>query len=231
MEPTDPKYLVISSRGAQFFRITVPGLEAPIEQTMTTVNVIEKAFVLFKAVQDYAAYRVSQAKHALYEWDPTKIPVAVCKIQSGSWPSTFGAQCIMEGSLECLPGEDIAEIRQGFYDYILEVAKLDSWLKEHPPVIEWFGLWFESAETPQDSPMLHQFVASYQSVLGKSPAILGGGGSDLRLPILYANSHSAHFGPTGASIHSTDEYVEIDSVMQVAQVIGRFILDWCGVAE
>lgn len=231
MEPTHPDYLVISSRGAQFFRITVPGLEAPIEHTMTTVNAIEKAFFIFKAVQDYACYRVSQAHHPLYDWDPTKIPVAVCKIQSGTWPSTFGANCIMEGSLECLPGEDIVQVRQGFYDYILQVSTQDGWLKAHPPAIEWFGLWFESGETPQDSPMIQQFVESYRAVLGKAPTIQGGGGSDLRLPILYANSPSAHFGPTGAAIHSTDEYVEIDSVMQVAQVIGRYIVDWCGVAE
>jgi acetylornithine deacetylase/succinyl-diaminopimelate desuccinylase-like protein len=44
-------------------------------------------------------------------------------------------------------------------------------------------------------------------------------------------SHTAHFGPSGASIHSTDEYVEIASVMLVAQVLGRSALDWCEPAE
>lgn len=230
LEPTSPSYVVISSRGAQFFRITVPGLEAPIEHTMTTVNVIEKAYLLFRAVQDYAAWRVSGADHPLYEWDPTKIPVAVCKIQAGSWPSTFASQCVMEGSLECLPGEDIRQVREAFRAYLLEVAGQDPWLKEHPPQIEWFGLWFESAQTPLDSHMISQFTQSYRAVTGKEPVVLGGGGSDLRLPILYADSPSAHFGPTGGAIHSTDEYVEIDSVIQVAQIVGRFILDWCDVA-
>lgn len=231
LEPTSPDILVISSRGAQFFRIVVPGLEAPIEHTMTTVNVIEKAYVLFKAVQDYACWRVSTAEHPLYSWDPTKIPVAVCKIQAGSWPSTFASQCVMEGSLECLPGEDILQVREKFRAYLLQVAGQDEWLKEHPPQVEWFGLWFESAETPRDSPLISQFVASYNTVVGKDPMVVGGGGSDLRLPILYAHSPSAHFGPSGGAIHSTDEYVDIDSVMQVAQVIGRFILEWCRVLE
>jgi acetylornithine deacetylase len=231
LEPTSPNFLVISSRGAQFFRIIVPGKEAPIEHTMTTVNVIEKAFVLFKAVQDYACWRAAQADHPLYDWDPTKIPVAVCKIQAGNWPSTFPAQCIMEGSLECLPGEDINQVKERFRAYLLQVAGQDAWLKEHPPIIEWFGLWFEAGETPIDSPFVKQFVSSYQQVTGNKPAILGGGGSDLRIPILYADSPSAHFGPHGGAIHSTDEYVEVDSVMEVAQVLGRFILDWCEIAE
>jgi acetylornithine deacetylase len=122
-------------------------------------------------------------------------------------------------------------VRESFRAYLLQVAGQDAWLKEHPPQVKWFGLWFESAETPLDSPLVSQFAASYKTVVGKEPVVLGGGGSDLRLPILYANSPSAHFGPSGGAIHSTDEYVEIDSVMQVAQVIGRFILDWCKVSE
>jgi acetylornithine deacetylase len=231
LEPTSPNFLVISSRGAQFFRINVPGKEAPIEHARTTVNVIEKAYVLFNAVQSYASWRASVADHPLYEWDPTKIPVAVCKIQAGSWPSTFPSQCIMEGSLECLPGEDIEKTKEQFKAYISEAATQDEWLKDNPPTIEWFGLRFESAETAIESPLVDQFSTSYEQVTGNKPAILGGGGSDLRLPILYADSPSAHFGPTGGAIHSTDEYVEIDSVMEVSRILGRFILDWCGVVD
>jgi acetylornithine deacetylase len=231
LEPTSPNFLVISSRGAQFFRITVPGKEAPIEHTRTTVNVIEKAFIMFDAVQSYASWRASEADHPLYERDPTKIPVAVCKIQAGSWPSTFASQCIMEGSLECLPGEDIEQTKAQFKDYLHECAQQDPWLKENLPIIEWFGLRFESAETELDSALVTEFSNSYEKVTGNKPAILGGGGSDLRLLILYANSPSAHFGPSGGAIHSTDEFVDIDSVIKVARVLGRFILDWCEIAD
>jgi acetylornithine deacetylase len=231
LEPTSPNFLVVSSRGAQFFRITVPGIEAPIEHTRTTVNVIEKAYVIFQAVQSYASWRAAEADHPLYDWDPTKIPVAVCKIQAGSWPSTFPSFCTMEGSLECLPGEDIEITKEQFKAYLLAAATQDEWLKEHPPEIDWFGLRFESAETTVDCEFITEFTKSYEQLTGNKPAILGGGGSDLRLPILYANSPSILFGPTGGAIHSTDEYVEIDSVMEVARILGRFILDWCGVAD
>jgi acetylornithine deacetylase len=231
LEPTSPNFLVVSSRGAQFFRITVPGKEAPIEHTRTTVNVIEKAFIMFNAVQSYASWRASQADHPLYDWDPTKIPVAVCKIQAGSWPSTFPSLCIMEGSLECLPGEDIEDTKEEFKAYLLEAASQDEWLKENPPQVEYFGLRFESAETASDSALISEFSKSYERLTANQPAVLGGGGSDLRLPILHADSPSALFGPTGGAIHSTDEYVDIDSVIEVARILGRFILDWCEVAE
>jgi acetylornithine deacetylase len=137
----------------------------------------------------------------------------------------------MEGSLECHPGEDIEAAKDQFKAYLLEAASQDDWLKDNPPQVEWFGLRFESAETASDSALIQEFSQSYEHVTGNQPAILGGGGSDLRLPILYADSPSVLFGPSGGAIHSTDEYVEIDSVIEVARILGRFILDWCGVAD
>jgi acetylornithine deacetylase len=73
-------------------------------------------------------------------------------------------------------------------------------------------------------------AAVAEAVRGVRPQVVGGGGSDLRIPLLYAGSPSVLFGPAGGSIHSTDEYVEIDSLMEVAQILGKFILDWCEVA-
>lgn len=227
LEPIMPHTTFVSSRGAQFFRIIIPGIEAGIEFQFTTPNAIQKAYLLFDAVQAYAYWRASQADHPLYAWDATKIPVTICKIQAGSWPSTLPAQCIMEGSVECLPGEDIDQVKEEFRAYLLESARQDPWLKDNPPTIEWFGLRYESGETPLDNPFIIQLTKTYQEITGHILEKLGGGGTDLRLSLLYANSPSVILGPTGGDFHATDEYVDIDSVLQVAQVIGKFILDWC----
>ncbi|MEJ2708125.1 MAG: ArgE/DapE family deacylase [Anaerolineales bacterium] len=231
LEGTSPNFVVVSSRGAQFFRIIVPGIEGGIEYQFTQPNAIEKGLKLFEAVQSYALWRAAQADHPLYDYDPTKIPSAICKIQAGNWPSTLPAQCVMEGSIECLPGEDIELTKKQFRAYLLEAAKQDEWLRDNPPTIEWFGLRFEAGETATDDPLVSGLSAAAQAITGNKPAILGGGGSDLRLPVLYANSPSVLFGPAGGSIHSTDEYVEVDSVMQTAQIIAKFILDWCEPAQ
>ena len=231
LESTSPHYLVVSSRGAHFFRITVEGVEGGIEYQFTQPNAIEKALRMFDAVQSYALWRAAQADHPLYAHDPTKIPSAICKIQAGNWPSTFPAQCVMEGSLECLPGEDIVVVEERFRKYLLEAARQDEWMRAHPPRIEFFGLRFESGATEVDDPLVTCLSQAAEEVTGARPAVVGGGGSDLRIPLLYADSPSVLFGPQGGSIHSTDEYVEVDSVMDVAQIIGKFILDWCEVYE
>jgi len=229
LEASSPQAIVVSGRGAQFFRITVPGVEGGIELKFSIPNAIEKAMKLFQAVDAYALWRAAQAKNPLYDWDPTKIPVAVCSIRAGNWPSTLASKCIMEGSLECLPGEDIEQIKEQFRAYLLETARQDPWLRDNPPAVEWFGLRLESAATPVDHPLVTSMVRCCEQVLGCTPCVVGGGGSDLRLPVLYADSPSIIFGPSGGALHGTDEYVDVESVMQTAQVLGRFILDWCGV--
>lgn len=231
LDAGNPLAIVVSSRGAHFFRITVPGVEGGIEYQFTQPNAIEKAFKLFSAVQSYALWRASGADDPLYAHDPTKIPAAVCKIHAGNWPSTLPARCVMEGSIECLPGEDIDQVMRQFEAYLLETARQDEWLRDHPPVIEWFGLRYEAGATALDDPLVTGLATVAEDILGRKPAIVGGGGSDLRLPLLHAGSASVLFGPAGGAIHSTDEYVEIASMMQVAQIVGKFILDWCGVAE
>lgn len=227
LEPTSPSYLVVSSRGAHFFRIIVAGVEGGIEYQYSIPNAIDKAMILFQAVKSYALWRASQADSPLYAYDPTKIPAAICKIHAGNWPSTLPAQCVMEGSIECLPGEDIDQVCQQFSSYIHEVAHQDEWMRDHPPTVEWFGLRYEAGLTDPNHELVQLLTKVTRKTLGITPQVVGGGGSDLRLPVLYAQSPSVLFGPAGGAIHSTDEYVEIDSVMDILRVLGHFILEWC----
>jgi acetylornithine deacetylase len=231
LEPSEEDYMGISGRGAQFFRITIPGQSGGIEYQYSTPNAISKAMIMFQAVERYADFLNSKANHPLYQYTETKVPCAVCTIKAGNWPSTTPANCVMEGSLECLPGEDIDEAKESFKKYLLLSAKPDPWLKEHPPEIEWFGLRLESAEIPVDSPIVECVRNASKFVLNKDVLPLGGGGSDLRLPILYANSPCINYGPKGGAIHSTNEYVDLNSVLNVTKVVGKVILDWCEVAD
>ena len=228
LEPSGGDYMGISGRGAQFFRITVPGVSGGIEYQFENPNAIGKAMLIYQAVEVFAQQINDAAKHPLYADMPTKVPCAICKIQAGNWASTTPAACVMEGSLECLPGEDIEDRKQQFKDHLLKTAAQDKWLKEHPPLVEWFGLRFESAEIPVDSPIITCVRAASRNVLGKDVLPVGAGGSDLRLPVLYADSPCILYGPKGGAIHSTNEYVEVDSVLEIAKVIGKVILDWCG---
>ena len=159
------------------------------------------------------------------------MPTGICKIVAGEWPSTIASQAILEGSIECLPGEDIHRIKADFKRYIQEWSAKDPWFSRHPLEIEWFGLWFDSAQIDPQHPMVGALSRAAKSVTGREVNVAGAGGNDLRLPVLYGDTPSVLFGPSGAMIHSTDEYIEFEQVIDCARVLARMAVDWCGVAS
>jgi acetylornithine deacetylase len=99
-------------------------------------------------------------------------------------------------------------------------------MKDHIPVFERFGLAFEAAEIPADHPLVSTIGEASTSVLGYAPEIVGGGGSDLRLPVLYADCPTVLYGPGGGMIHSVDEFVLTDQLLDCLKVVLVTILRW-----
>lgn len=248
-EPSGLSTIQISNRGAQYFRITVPGKAGFLETKWGTPNAIEKAILIYDAVDKFSLMRQKEVTHLpscrFYEIDPEKIadpalaamarilvenivPLGICKIKAGVWPSSLPSVCVMEGSIECLPGENIKEVRQRFKEYIERVAKTDPWLREHPPTVEWFGLWFESCMTDPNHPIVGLIQRNCKEMVNVVPFPMGGGGSDLRCLVKYANTPSVVFGGgTGDGAHGVDEYLDIDSLINSTKVLALTIFDWC----
>ena len=89
----------------------------------------------------------------------------------------------------------------------------------------------DAAEIDPNHAMVEALKAAAKSVTGRDAQVDGAGGCDLRLPVLYGNTPSVLFGPSGAMIHSTDEYIEFEQVIDCARVLARMAVDWCGVAD
>jgi acetylornithine deacetylase len=237
LEPTGSGALVAASRGAQYFRITVPGYEIATEYQATFPNAITEAARLVLAIDDFRATRELTARHPLYGkeyqrvYAETRVPHAVCRVSAGAWPSTLPASCILEGTIECLPGEDIDEIFGVFREYVLDVSSRSPWLKEHPPTVEPFGLRYEAGATDADDPFVELVAGVATDVTGARPPVVGGAGNDLRHAVLYGQSPSVVFGPTGSSFHAVDEWVSIDELVTFLEISLRVAVAWCGEAS
>ncbi|MDI9639518.1 ArgE/DapE family deacylase [Geitlerinema splendidum] len=176
-EPTGLTRLAISNRGAQFFRIVVPGQEGGIEYKHQLVNPITKAIEVYNAIEAYSIMRESVVRHPLYETNfNTKVPTGICRFHAGEWPSTIPSQAILEGSIECLPNESIHEVKAAFSRYLQEWSAKDVWFKDHPLHLEWFGLWFDAAEIAPDHPMVVMLAETAEDVTGQPVRITGAGG-------------------------------------------------------
>lgn len=122
----------------------------------------------------------------------------------------------------------IAEIRAG----ISSIANADSWLKEHPPVVE--------APVIQDWPGFsvdpeHPGVTA----LRESAALASGGNSVVSAfkavcDAYYLNKYgipSVVLGPGSIfnSVHGDNEFIFIDDLIRSAKIYAAFAMKWCGV--
>ena len=232
LEPTGTHQVMVSNRGAQYFRITVPGTEGGTEYHREIDSAIDNAYIVIQSIKKFSDYRESYVDHPLYKHErSTKVPTAVGRIMSGAWPSTIPGEAILEGTIECLPGEDIDKIVDEFEKFIINDISQFKWFKKNKIKFEKFGLFFESGITDPDHEFIKILSNSAQGANLNKPNIIGGGGSDLRLPVNINNCPTVLFGPGGGPIHSVDEWVSIDQLLKMLKICLLTAIEWCELDE
>jgi len=123
------------------------------------------------------------------------------------------------------------------------VAQRSPWLRDHPPRIEYFGWHSEPWLQDEQHPFVQSFVQCLADLRRAQGAHVPSAYADEALPVLagstagldtrLAGAHGVPalaWGPQGSGLHSADEYVELDSVIEVARTLAVFAARWCGVA-
>jgi acetylornithine deacetylase/succinyl-diaminopimelate desuccinylase family protein len=144
-------------------------------------------------------------------------------------PAIVPDTCAIDFDLKFLPHESSAEIRREFEACIARFAQSDSWLREHPPQVIWdlYGLHFPPVNTPTDHPLSRALKESREAA--GLPVLFEGA-----LGVTDAAHYAARgikgivYGPLSANAHGPDEYVDLASVHEAAQVIATSIVRFCG---
>jgi len=224
--------LTISHVGVNLFRVKVEGKTSHAGLAHLGVNAIGKMVPLYQALIDLDEKRGREIHFPLYEKGSGRsCHLSIGTMKAGDWPSTVAGSAEIEGRVGFIPGEKMADVKRLVEKTVQETAQKDPWLKDHPPRVEWFGWQTEPWYQNPDHPFVQTFKGSLESALGREVEIIGrAGGLDSRFAPHF-NMAAACTGPRAGGIHGIDEYVEIPSVVQVAQGIAVTILRWCGAEE
>jgi acetylornithine deacetylase len=228
-EPTRLHLCPVQS-GALSFRVKVSGRAIHACMKPHGVSAIEKFYLVLQSVQELERRRHVEYKNALYE-DPNNIaPVNFGTLHAGDWPSTVPDELIAEGRFGVLPGENTDTARTAMATAISKAAASDSWLKDHPPQLEWFEGQFESGQTPLDSAIVKTVTECHAMTFGKKPVVRGVTyGSDLRLFTNHGSVPAVLYGPGDImKAHTVNEFVELEEVFAAARVLAWLITQWCG---
>jgi acetylornithine deacetylase len=128
-----------------------------------------------------------------------------------------------------LPHEDIAKITQQIRLSLKKFSATDPFFRLHP--IQWRSL-IDPPLLGHELPIEHAWsqcmIASASAALGKAPMVTAASyPCDAFLIHREFGIPTLLFGPRGGGAHNPNEYVEVESVIQTAEVLLTAALQWC----
>ena len=115
---------------------------------------------------------------------------------------------------------------------IAAVADEDEWLREHPPVLEFFSGQFVAEEIAPDHPLTLAMLAAHREINSEETEIFAlTAGTDARLWIHFADCPALLYGGGVFHMaHQSDEYIEIEPLLNSIAVLTQMAIDWCEIA-
>jgi acetylornithine deacetylase len=231
VEPTE-LMIAPAQAGAYNFRVTIPGKAAHGAMRFEGVDPLEKFLLVYQAILDLEKLRNQAADHPMFANYPVPYPICVGKIQAGVWASTVAETLTFEGRYGVKIGEDPVGAKRQLEDHVQTAVQHDPWLKENPPVIEWWGAQFDPAEIPVEHKIVAETAAAFQEITGQSAQIQGMPyGADMRLLVNVGRIPTILFGPGDVrKAHQPDEFVPLADLKTCTQTLALTILRFCQVA-
>lgn len=157
-------------------------------------------------------------------------------IEGGRHAAFIADRCALWITVHFYPNESYEQIIREIEDHVGRAAAADLWLRDHPPVFRWGGRSmieergeiFPSLELDTEHPALAQLQAAYESELGEAPVV------DMSPTVTdagwfaQAGIPAVLFGPGELKhAHAVDESIDPDQLVRFAQIMARFIANWC----
>jgi acetylornithine deacetylase len=216
--------------GVLWFTVAVVGKSWHAMQAYQGVNAISKMVPIIRALEDLDR-RLNEERHPI--WADTEHPINlnIGVIHGGDWPSTVPGACRLHCRLSFYPGQTVDEMRAIVEATVQGAAEDDEWLREHPPTVGYDGFKSSGSTIPWDSPSVQLLGDHHQRVTGEPMRpLVGTSINDMRY-YNFAGTPAGCYGATGGNGHAADEWLDLNSLVPTAKVLGGFALDWCGLDE
>jgi formylaminopyrimidine deformylase len=197
------------------------------------VNAIEKGTFIVSILQQLEQEWGMLKQHPLFVPGQFTIHPGVINGGPAGTPNPYivSEYCIIDYAVWFPPQEDPEDIKNEIETYIKNAAKLDSWLAENPPKVEWLLYW-PASNVERDAPIC-KFCASAHEFVTMTPAVYQGFTAVNDAAFLNIKGiPSITYGPGSILVaHAIDEYVDISELIIAAKTYAVAAINWCGVEE
>ncbi|QRG65101.1 acetylornithine deacetylase [Brevibacillus choshinensis] len=197
-------------------------------------SAIEKMMKIIASLQELERHWAVMKTYPGFAPGSNTINPAV--IEGGRHAAFIADKCALWISVHFYPDESYEDIIRQIEDHVCRAASADVWLRENPPTFRWGGRSmieergeiFPSLEVDRSHPGLAALQNAYEAqvkrapVLDMSPTVTDAGW------FAHAGIPAVLFGPGElAHAHAVDESIDPEQLIQFAQVMARFIAEWC----
>lgn len=232
LEPTDLQ-LLLAGIAIVWVEITVPGRAGHAEAAGRSVNPILASAPVFQGLLRLEAAMNEQ--HLAGGGDPAfeaiekPYLVNVGRFNSGSWASSVPEVATVEVRVGHPAGWSPEMTLERVRSAVLEAAAGDPWLTANPPTFRLSGYRAQRYAQDADDPFVRRLAAAHRTVHGSEPAAVAiGSTTDGRYYRNLVGIPTVAYGPRTRNLHGVDEAVELDSIVQGARTLTRFLADWLG---
>ncbi|WP_285766044.1 peptidase [Peribacillus sp. SI8-4] len=231
-EPTNMKLFPLQ-QGSMWFRLIVTGKSAHGGTRYEGVSAIDKAVDVMREIKQLEQERNETLHHPLYENVPIPIPINIGSMKSGNWPSSVPDTAVLEGRLGIAPTETMEDAQRSLIQRIKAINEGDEWFKEKPIAVEWFGARWLPGSLETEHPLMRTIGTYYEKVKGEKPIVEASPwATDGGYLSTVGSTPVVVFGPGETKLaHDSNEYIEVDKMMEAAEIIALTIIDWCGAEQ
>ncbi len=140
--------------------------------------------------------------------------------------------CRADLRLGFYPGISPAEVRATVEEIFAEAHRRHPQSNSIEYKVIYEGFQAEGFVLDINQPMIATLAECHKSIAGRDVTFNAfTGTTDARFFNLYGHIPATCYGPVAANIHGIDEWVSIDSMLDVASVLAAFTARWCGVNQ
>lgn len=217
-EPSDLD-LHVAHRGFALFEVEFEGIASHTSQPEKGVNALMHLGRLLAAVEEFDLDLRRRQGHSLLAHGSLQAVLA----RGGHELFTTPHQASVTLERRTLPGEPVAAVRHEVQQMLDRLAADDDTVTASITTL----MTREPFEARAGSEIQRVLIEAIGAERGAKPALIGAPYWTDAALIAAAGIPTLLFGPTGGGIHQPDEWVDLESVNEMARVLHRVIGEFC----
>ncbi|HET7520470.1 MAG TPA: ArgE/DapE family deacylase [Candidatus Limnocylindria bacterium] len=225
VEPTSLDIL-LGGIGIVWFELLITGRSAHAESADRAVNPIDVAMRLMSSLRGFEAELNANGRDPLLPEAEHPYNLNIGRMDAGDWQSSVPATARIGLRLGFPRAWTVDEAEDRVRQAVAEAARADDWLRDTPPQVRFNGFRAHGHVADEASELVRCLTQAHADAHG-TPAVgkLMATTTDAR-SYLAAGIPAVCYGPVAHNIHGVDEAVELDSIVEGARTLTRFLATW-----